>query len=389
MMNTEKYWWERTGLGYSKENGKLLLAGREVQKFAEYCNTPVYIYDAGRVTANISRLKTALEKTGLPHRLFYAMKSNRYQPLLTHIKKTGFCGIDACSPRELLFACQSGFLESEVSYTETYIHCDSLSSIRRIGEQCPGREIGIRINPALGVGYSSHEVLRYCGDKTTKFGIYKDRFQEAIDLAATYGMSVTGLHFHTGCGYLTPQTVPWEGVLEAAKWFIAQTPDLKHINVGGGLGIPLVAEDSPLDLDIWTGLLQKHFQDSGVEIWVEPGDYFVKDSGVLVMQINTVEKKQDTLFIGVNGGFNIHLEPAFYKLPLEVVPCNRPSAGTSQYRTTVAGNINEALDILAENILLPEISEGDYLAFLNSGGYGSAMSSNHCMRGLFSEYIIF
>jgi len=57
-------------------------------------------------------------------------------------------------------------------------------------------------------------------------------------------------------------------------------------------------------------------------------------------------------------------------------------------QVTIAGNINEAIDLLAEDILLPPIGEGDYLGFLNVGGYGSAASSNHCMRGTFSEYLM-
>ena len=63
------------------------------------------------------------------------------------------------------------------------------------------------------------------------------------------------------------------------------------------------------------------------------------------------------------------------------------NASAERQKKTVAGNINEAIDLLAEDVLLPPIYEGDYLALLNVGGYGSASSSNHCMRGGFSEYL--
>ena len=57
-------------------------------------------------------------------------------------------------------------------------------------------------------------------------------------------------------------------------------------------------------------------------------------------------------------------------------------------RVTLVGNINEAIDILAADVALPAIAEGDVLALLNVGGYGSAASSNHCMRGEFREYLL-
>jgi diaminopimelate decarboxylase len=56
---------------------------------------------------------------------------------------------------------------------------------------------------------------------------------------------------------------------------------------------------------------------------------------------------------------------------------------------SIAGNINEAIDVLGMEIEMHRPVEGDYLAIVNAGGYGSSMSSNHCMRGEFSEYILF
>lgn len=124
-----------------------------------------------------------------------------------------------------------------------------------------------------------------------------------------------------------------------------------------------------------------------MEIHLEPGDYLVKDAGVLLLQVNTVEEKGGKRFVGVNGGFNIQNLAAYYQTPFIVAPLKwKPDA--PKEKITLAGNINEAIDILAEDVELPAVSEGDYLALLNTGGYGSASSSNHCMRGRFSEYLI-
>ena len=78
---------------------------------------------------------------------------------------------------------------------------------------------------------------------------------------------------------------------------------------------------------------------------------------------------------------------AYYQTPFIVAPLTwKPKAPTETI--TLAGNINEAIDILAADSHLPAVEEGDYLALFNAGGYGSASSSNHCMRGTFSEYLL-
>ena len=113
------------------------------------------------------------------------------------------------------------------------------------------------------------------------------------------------------------------------------------------------------------------------------------DCSLMILEVNTVERKLDKIFIGVNGGFNIHNEPAFYNLPLEVTLLRLTHKSTHNPQVyTIAGNINEALDIFAEDVMLPLVGEGDYLCFLNAGAYGASTSSDHCMRGQLSEYLL-
>jgi diaminopimelate decarboxylase len=126
-----------------------------------------------------------------------------------------------------------------------------------------------------------------------------------------------------------------------------------------------------------------------VTIAVEPGDYIVKDAGVLVLGVTDVERKRDVTFVHVDGGFNLAPEPAYYELPCEPVACAPRSFDTAAWKpVTLAGNINEALDIWAHAAPMPELREGDHIAFLNAGGYGASMSSNHCMRGAFTEMLL-
>ncbi|MDZ3832710.1 MAG: diaminopimelate decarboxylase [Sphingopyxis sp.] len=397
------FWWERDELRY--RHGRLTFAGADVAALAATAEGPLYLYSAARIRANLARLREALRSTERPHRVYYAMKANRNPQILSMLAGTGECGIDICSPDELDHALACGFPVERISFTGTgvsrrdmarllahdglTINCDSIGMIDRIGDQLPGREIGIRVNPGRGVGYGDDPRLTYAGMRTTKFGIYREQWDAALATVRNRHLRVTSLHFHVGCGYLDRQLGDWEAALAAGLQFLDQLPDVRVVNIGGGLGLPHRAGDQPLDLARWASALRHHFAGRPVEIAVEPGDYLVKDAGMLVLGVTNVERKRDTLFVSVDGGFNLHPEPAFYGLPCEPVACVPRTADVAAWqRCTIAGNINEALDLWGEDIAMPPFEEGDYIALLNAGGYGAAMSSNHCMRGKFQERLI-
>jgi len=77
------------------------------------------------------------------------------------------------------------------------------------------------------------------------------------------------------------------------------------LDIGGGLGVPMRPEDEGLDLDQWAAVVARHARKMEVKIQLEPGEYLIKDAGVLLVAINTVEEKQGTSFVGVNAGFNL------------------------------------------------------------------------------------
>ncbi len=399
-MQSDKQWWEREDLCY--RNDRLHLGGRDLETFAEAAGTPTFVYRAERVRDNLLRVRAALDSQGVEHDAFYAIKANRHAPLVSYLKRLGRCGIDACSPAELLYARQLGFEEAEISYTGTsvsdsdldclqrhpgvHVNCDALSTIRRLGERCPGRRIGIRINPEQGAGYN--DKLRYGGAKATKFGIYRDRFDEALALARGHELRVGTLHFHVGSGYLGDSLDVLDQVLEQTGTLLDAHPAIRTLNIGGGLGVRLTESDIAIDLDRWAGIVARHAVPRGLRIQVEPGDYLVRDSGALLVRANTVEEKGGTRFVGVDAGFNIQNVAAYYRTPFIVAPVCR-TAGVPLERVTIAGNINEAIDLLAEDVELPTLAEGDLLALLNVGGYGSSAASNHCMRGDFHEHLLF
>lgn len=394
-------WWERPGLSYV--DGRLQLDDTDLGTLAASAGSPLYVYSAARVRANLERVLGELQRRVSQGRVFYAMKSNRFLPLMMALRADGRCGIDCCSPAELMQARQCGFAEEEITYTQTSmsvgdaeilarhpgvaVNCDSRAGLRQLARVAPGRKVGLRIDPEIGIGYRRNPRLAYAGTRPSKFGILWSEVAAAVAEAQSLGLTIEGLHVHAGCGFLTPQLPVLDRILERLKAATAAVPNLRYVNMGGGLGIPLVSGDRPLDLAAWGQVVARHFGRAKHEVWMEPGDYLSKDAGVLLLTVTGVEQKKGECFVGLDGGFNLHPEPVFYQLPLEPVPVAQPGKGRRR-RVTLAGNINEAHDLWACGVLLPEIREGALLALLNAGGYGSAMASDHCRRGAWREYLL-
>jgi len=396
-------WWQRADLCY--QQGQLFFAGRPVQVLADQFGTPSFVYSAARVRANLDRLHAALTATDLAGRysLYFAIKANRFAPLVTWLKQTGLCGIDACSPGEVEHAVSCGFAPTEISFTASslsaqdltilarydgiFMDCDSLHAIHCWGRLKPQTSIGLRVNPALGIGRAANDKLHYAGEQTTKFGIYREQFDQALAIARSYGLRVSKIHFHTGCGYLTPQLDQLERIIAHCLWFVDRAGQVERVNIGGGLGVPHLATDQPLALDQWAAVLQRQFGGRPLQVEIEPGDYIVKDAGLLLLAKTFVEQKRDTVFVGVDAGFNIAPEPACYDLPFQPVPLHDDQA--PWLGGAVGRNYNQAPDVWSQQAWLPDLTDHRHLALINAGAYSAAMASNHCLRGQFKEFLLF
>jgi diaminopimelate decarboxylase len=391
-------WWRREGLDVI--DGRLRFRGKDAEALARAQSTPLYVYDPERLAANVQRVQGAFDRAQVPHRLHYALKANRLPAYLSRLRSLGTVGIDVCSPQEVTLALSAGWAPEEISYTGTnlserdlevilaqplILNLDSLSAIRRVGRRGAGRAIGLRINPQIGAGYSAQ--MTYAGEKPTKFGIYADRFDEALALARDCDLTVQGLHFHIGSGWLQAGLDAFLEALRRGASLARRVPGLRYFNVGGGLGVPLQASDSGVDLDAYAQGIARHLGPLGVTVFVELGDYLVKDTALLLVEVVTIEDRGGVRFVGVDCGFNAFNLPAIYHFHQEIVLCRAADAPPTR-RCTVAGHINEAGDLFAQDAHLPEVREGDVLAFLNAGGYGASMASYHCARPPARELVI-
>ena len=408
-------WWERPGLGVVK--GRLGVAGQDAEALARAHGSPLYVYDLESVRENVRELGTALTKAGLTHRIRFAIKANREPQILAVLRSLGApgtpesVGIDACSPGEVLHALGNGWSRSEISFTGTnvsdrdfdillgcdvHINVDSISQLKRLGRRAPGRHVGIRVNTSVGVGYlgagsipppsarpGSFPPMSYTGEKPTKFGIYAEQLEEAVEVARSSGLRIDTLHFHSGSGWMNTGLPAFEAALVAATDMARQLGAmgcaLVEVNVGGGLGRPSKARDVRVDVGAYADLLVKHLGPLAVRVGLEPGDFIVKDTAVLLAEVVSVENRRGTTFVGLDVGWNQLNQHFIYRFPQGVVVC-RAADAPSTSSVTLAGHINEAGDIFAVDHAMPEVCEGDIVALLNAGGYAQSMWAHHCMR---------
>ena len=360
------------------------------------------MYDLERVAENARNVIAALGRTGVHHRVRFALKANPAPEVLAVLRGLGgpgsptAIGIDACSPGEVIHALERGWIADEISFTGTNLserdldvilptgvdlNLDAISQLERVGRRVPGRAVGLRVNPGTGAGY--HEGLEYSGDRPTKFGIFEDRLDDALKAARRHDLTVDRVHFHAGSGWLADGLPAFEAALASpsgsTERLIAAGCPIDEVNVGGGLGAPARADERAIDLDAYARVIARHLGPLGVAAAVEPGDYLTKDTAILLGEVVTVEERRGTTFVGLDLGWNIDCSYFIYRFAQELVVCRTADAPRTEV-VTVAGHINEAGDIFAEDYPMAPVAEGDIVALLNAGGYKQAMSMTHCLR---------
>jgi diaminopimelate decarboxylase len=393
-------WWRRPG--FDVVDGRLSLNGADLDALAREHGTPLFAYDLARPRETARQLQGALARAGIPYRTRFALKACPDPRILAVLRSLGApgtpesVGIDACSPGEVTRAVECGWEPEEISHTGTnvserdldvllarpvHLNLDAVSQVERVGRRAPGRAIGLRVNPGAGAGYTEH--LAYAGERPTKFGITPDRLDDAIAAVRRHGLVVDTMHFHAGSGWLGDQLDGFEAALASATRLLGRLLDaglpIREVNVGGGLGRIARDGERPVDLDAYAGVIARHLAPYGVTAAVEPGDFIMKDAGVLLGEVVTVERRAGTTFVGLDIGWNVDCSYFIYRYAKEILPVRDPLRARTQL-VTVAGNINEAGDLFAEDYPFGEVEEGEIVAVLNAGGYLQAMASTHCLR---------
>jgi len=383
--------------------GRLLVAGRDAETLAREHGTPLYVFDLERVAEQARALQQALARAGLRPRVRLALKALHETQVLEYVRslgapgEPGAVGLDACSPGEVERALACGFEPGEISYTGTnvsgrdldilaplavHLNLDLLSQIERVGRRCPGRTVGLRLNPRAGVMRGQAESL-YSGARPTKFGIYEEDLDRALALAARHRLTIDTAHVHIANGMLDEELPAFDLALEKVaglvRGLLARGCPLTEVNVGGGLGTPLHEGERPLDLDAYASIVARQLGDLGLTVAVEPGEFLANEAAALLAQVVTVEERMGTTFVGLDVGWNVMNDRYIYGHDLELVVAAHADAPRER-RATVTGHINEGDDVFVADAAWPEVAEGDIVAFVGAGGYSPGMWTDHCLR---------
>ena len=354
-----------------------------------------YVYNAESVRESLEALH-ALEAVDS---VFYAMKANSNLGILNLVDKAG-TNFECVSPGEIqrVLGLIPSIDRKRILFTpnfspkseyvwafeqDVWVTLDNLYPIREWPEVFSGQDIFVRIDTGQGRGH--HEHVRTAGSHS-KFGVPLFELDELKRLADLVGARIVGLHAHTGSGVLNPEN--WEKTGIQLAHLMERFPEVKYLDVGGGLGIPEKPNQQALNMDLLNkALLEVKNVASNVQLWIEPGRFIVGHAGVLLTHVNQKKGKGEIRYLGVNTGMNSLIRPALYGAYHEIVNLSRfgdPGSGLF----TVVGPICETGDRLGSDRMLPETEEGDVLLVANAGAYGYVMSSQYNLREPAPEILI-
>ncbi|TAL62436.1 MAG: bifunctional aspartate kinase/diaminopimelate decarboxylase [Legionella sp.] len=350
-------------------------------------HSPCYVYHSA---TQAERAKNLLSLTAVD-KLFYAIKANPFPSVLKTLEKEGI-GFECVSIQELDLVLQlfpeidrerilftPNFApKSEYEYAlkvGCYVTIDSLYPLEHWPDLFKNREVIMRIDPGTGAGHHKHVST---GGNESKFGITQNDISEILALTKKHHIDVIGLHAHSGSGILSPDL--WQQTAMMLASLIDQFPRVRSINLGGGFGIVEKPGQHPLDLvALDASLLAVKANYPSLQIWLEPGRYFVAESGVILAKVTQCKEKGKVKFIGIETGMNSLIRPSLYGAYHEIVNLTRlhdEKAGFAH----IVGPICESGDTLGYDRLLPETREGDVLLIANTGAYGHCMSSHYNLR---------
>ena len=388
---------------FQYQHHQLMAENLPVKQLAEQFGTPLYIYSK----ATLERHWHAFDKAfgEHPHLVCYAVKSNPNIAILNVMAKLG-SGFDIVSQGELerVLAADgdpakvvfSGVAKSEPEITralEVGIRCFNVESeaellrinevAGRLGKTAP---ISLRVNP--DVDAHTHPYIS-TGLKENKFGVSVEQAREVYKLAATLpNIEIVGMDCHIGS-----QLTELQPFLDAVDRLIVLMEQLKqdgialkHLDLGGGLGVTYTDETPPHPTEYAKALWEKLNAFSELEIIVEPGRAITANSGILVTKVEYLKSNESRNFAIVDAGMNDMIRPALYQAYMNILEIDRTLAREEKIYDVV-GPICETSDFLGKQRKLA-IAQGDYLAQRSAGAYGASMSSNYNSRPRTAEVMV-
>ncbi len=382
------------------QNNKLFIEGVSIEEITRSHVTPFYVYSQNKIEDTFKKLKSTLNAE-----IFYAVKANSNQAIIKLMATLG-AGADVVSMGELERAIVAGVnpkkiifegigktnkdISFAISKNIRLINVESIDELQRINstafEQNKIVDIGIRLNPNID-GQTIDKIST--GKKTDKFGIDTEKLADIFQvLETTKNVNLIGISCHVGSQLFNINVFSeiFKKMKKNAQLFIDKGHYIKHVDLGGGLGVTYQQNEKVLKLELVKSEMDKCFENVAYQLSFEPGRYLVANAGILVTSIITIKNNGGINFLITDAGMHSLIRPALYQAHHDIEAVDKSNSKLIDY--TVAGPICESSDIFDKDISLPKQKVGNLLIIKDTGAYGKVMASNYNSRGLPAEILV-
>ncbi|ROL68060.1 diaminopimelate decarboxylase [Pseudomonas protegens] len=386
---------------FNYRDGELFAEGVALSAIAERFGTPTYVYSRAHIEAQYLAYAEAL--AGMPHLVCFAVKANSNLGVLNVLARLG-AGFDIVSRGELERVLAAGGQADKIVFSgvgktrddmrralEVGVHCFNVESAEELERlQLVAAELGVRapislrVNPDVDAG--THPYIS-TGLKENKFGIDIATAEDVYIRAAQLpNLEIVGVDCHIGSQLTTLE--PFIDALDRLLDLVDRLGEcgiyLRHIDLGGGLGVRYRDEEPPLATD-YIKAVRERLDGRDLALVFEPGRFIVANAGVLLTRVEYLKHTEHKDFAIVDGAMNDLIRPALYQAWMDVSAVQPRDAGPRTY--DIVGPICETGDFLAKERSLA-LAEGDLLAVHSAGAYGFVMSSNYNTRGRAAEVLV-
>ncbi len=373
---------------------------------ADEVGTPFYVYS----TATLERHYSVMDKAfaGTDHMICYAMKANSNQAVIKTMATMG-AGMDVVSEGELRRALMAGVPARKIVFSgvgktaremalalkegiacfnvESEPELELLSAIaNRVGQRAT---VSVRVNPDVDAQTHAKISTGKAGDK---FGISYLRAREVYAHAARLpGIDVAGIDMHIG-SQIT-QLAPFEKAYtlmgELTQQLISDGHNIRHLDLGGGLGVPYKGDnDVPPHPDEYGAMVKRVLGPLGLKLVLEPGRMFVGNAGILVTRVIYLKHTETKIFVIQDGAMNDLIRPTLYDAHHDIWPVTEARTSGDMILADVVGGVCETGDYFAKDRRMPRPEQGDLLAIMTAGAYGAVQSGTYNTRPLVPEVLV-
>ena len=391
---------------FAYRGGVLHAEDVDLTALADAVGTPFYCYASATLERHYRVFAQAF--ADVDALICYAMKANSNQAVIATLARLG-AGADVVSEGELLRAWAAGVPPQKIMFSGVgktarelalavdqgilCVNVESEAELELLAAIAAGKgrtaDISIRVNP--DVDPKTHAKIA-TGKAENKFGIPISRAREVYARAAKLkGVRVAGVDMHIGSQIteLDPFGDAFALLADFVRTLRADGHTIRHVDLGGGLGIPYREDNEPPpDPQAYAAVVKRATRDLDCQLIFEPGRLIVGNAGILVTRVLYVKRGEAKTFVIVDAGMNDLVRPTLYDAHHDIRPVRETAVGAPRITADVVGPVCESGDFIALDRSIVAPQPGDLLAIMTAGAYGAVEAGTYNTRPLVPEILV-